>query len=89
MLTFGEDVQWIHLASHLQFSPSYRLAGGLSNSLDFLTQGEMAITVSSCFGAAIPGCLCPTFAYHFTVGDRWPTHLNPIKDLITDSFTSE
>jgi hypothetical protein len=55
----------------------------------FLARGETAITPASYFGAAIPGRLCPTFAYHFTVGDRWPTSPNPTEDLVKDPFTSE
>ena len=55
----------------------------------FLQRGETAITPASYFGAAIPGRLCPTFAYHFTVGERWPTRQNPLADLIQAPFLSD
>jgi hypothetical protein len=50
----------------------------------FLACQKTAITSASYYGAAIPGRLCPTFAYHLTVGECWPTHLNPLQDLIKD-----
>jgi hypothetical protein len=55
----------------------------------FLAQGETAITPTSYFGTIIPGRFYPSFSYHFTVGDRWPTRLNPLKDLIKAPFVSE
>jgi hypothetical protein len=47
----------------------------------FLSRGETVIRVSSYFGDNIPGCLCPNFAYHFTVIASWPMHINPLVDL--------
>jgi hypothetical protein len=55
----------------------------------FLSQGESAITSASYFGAAIPGRFCPSFLYHFTVANRWPTCLNLLKDLIKAPFLLE
>jgi hypothetical protein len=55
----------------------------------FLAHGETAITPTSYFGATIPGRFCPSFSYHFTVGDRWPMHLKPLEDLIKAPFLSE
>jgi hypothetical protein len=56
---------------------------------NFLLCGETTITPASYFSLAIPGCFCPSFSYHFTVGDCWHTHLNPLKDLIKTPFVSE
>jgi hypothetical protein len=47
----------------------------------FLARGETAITPASNFGANIPGCFCPNFAYHFKVANDWPTRVNPLTDL--------
>jgi hypothetical protein len=55
----------------------------------FLAHGKMAITPTSYFGAPIPGQLCLSFSYHFTVGDRWPSHLKPLEDLIKAPFLSK
>jgi hypothetical protein len=49
------------------FSPLVEMLNVFST---FLTQGETAITSSSYFGAALPGRFGPSFAKHFTVGDR-------------------
>jgi hypothetical protein len=57
--------------------------------LTFLARGETAITPASYFGAAIPGRFCPSFAYHFTVGDHWPTRQDPLEDLLKSPFISE
>jgi hypothetical protein len=55
----------------------------------FLSHGKTAIMAASYLGAAIPGRLCPMFAYHFTMGDCWPIHMSPVGDLIKDPFTLE
>jgi hypothetical protein len=57
--------------------------------LTFLTHGKFTITTASYFGAIIPGRLCPSFSYHFMVGDCWPTRSDPLEDLIKALFLSE
>lgn len=55
----------------------------------YLARGEQAITADCYLGAALHGRLCPNFAYHFRAGARWPTRVNPLKEVILSQLISE
>lgn len=55
----------------------------------FLQQGEAGITTATYLGAAIPGCFCPNYGFHFKPhNDEWSTESNPIEHFTAKSLLS-